>query len=215
MFQGKNGERSAQLMHISEGFLSPRILVAGAVIAGAGVAWGLKKMDSDRIVRAAMASSVFFLASLINVKVGPSSTHLSLIGPIGLLMGWSSFPVIFTALLLQAVLFQFGGLLVLGANTASMGSAAVIAYLLFGRAVRGKNLKVAASASFAAGFFAVLLGAIFVGIWLVSSDPGMTTAAEAIVIIHLPLAAVEGAVAMFMTAFLNKTFPNVLSMAEK
>jgi cobalt/nickel transport system permease protein len=32
-------------MHISEGVLSPPVLVAGAVLTAAGVAMGLKKMD--------------------------------------------------------------------------------------------------------------------------------------------------------------------------
>jgi cobalt/nickel transport system permease protein len=171
-------------------------------------------MNSDRIVRVAMASSVFFLASLINIKVGPSSTHLSLIGPIGILLGWSAFPAIFTALLLQAVLFQFGGILVLGANTASMGTAAVIVHLLFGKMIRGGSLKIAAAAAFAAGFLAVLLGAGFVGLFLALSDPGMATAAKTMLAVHVPLGLIEGAAALFMTVFLKRTFPDVLGMAE-
>ena len=202
-------------MHISEGFLSPPVLAAGGAIAAAGVAWGLKKMDYDKIVRVAMASSVFFLASLINIKIPPSSTHMSMIGPIGLLLGWSAYPAIFAALLLQAVLFQFGGLVVLGANTASMGTSAVLVYILFGRAVRGKNLKLAAAASYAGGFLAVMFGAAFVGLWLTLSDPAMITAAKTLLLVHIPVAAIEGAVALFMTLFLKRSFPDVLGIEKK
>ena len=201
-------------MHISEGFLSPQALAAGAAITAAGVAWGLKKTDPDRIVRVAMASSVFFLASLIKVPIGPTSTHLSLIGPIGILLGWSAYPAIFVALLLQAVLFQFGGLLVLGANAASMGTAAALVHILFGRAVRGGNGMTAAIASFAAGFTAVVLGVMFVGTWLTISDPGFSAASKAFVASHAPLAFVEGAATCWMTAFLRRTFPDVLGMAR-
>ncbi|MDR1943686.1 MAG: cobalt transporter CbiM [Synergistaceae bacterium] len=197
-------------MHISEGFLSPPALAAGWALAGAGVAWGLKKMDADRVVRVSMASSVFFLASLVNVKFGPSSTHLSLIGPIGLMLGWTSFPAIFTALLLQAVLFQFGGLFVLGANTACMATPAVCVHLIFGKAIRSDNAKLASSASFASGFFAVLIGAGLVGALLTLSDPGMALAAETIFAAHVPLALLEGMTTLFMVLFLKRAFPDML-----
>ncbi|MDR1650320.1 MAG: cobalt transporter CbiM [Synergistaceae bacterium] len=202
-------------MHISEGFLSPGVLVSGFVIAGAGVAYGLKKTDPDRIVRVSMTSSVFFLASLVNIRVGPGSAHMSLIGAMGLMLGWSSFPAVFTALLLQAALFQFGGLFVLGVNTASMASAAVMVHLLFGGAVRasGGSEKLAAAASFAAGFIGVFLGAAFSGLWLAASDPGLSGAAWALIAVHLPAAFLEGAVTLAMTAFLRRTFPDVLGMA--
>ncbi|MDR3165002.1 MAG: cobalt transporter CbiM [Synergistaceae bacterium] len=201
-------------MHISEGILAPQILAAGVVIAGAEVAWGLKKTDHDKIVQVAMASSVFFLASLINIRLGPSSTHLSLIGPIGLILGWSAFPAIFVALLLQAVLFQFGGILVLGVNTVSMATAAVAAHLIFGRPVRSGSLKIAASSAFAAGFLAVLLGASLVGMFLSLSDYGMLTAAKTLVAAHIPLGLIEGAAAAFMITFLKRTHPDVLGMAR-
>ena len=56
-----------------------------------------------------------------------SSAHLILNGLLGVVLGWAAFPVIFVALLLQAVLFQFGGFTVLGVNTATMGLGALAA----------------------------------------------------------------------------------------
>jgi cobalt/nickel transport system permease protein len=207
--------QGASELHISEGFLSPAALAAGAAVAASGVAIGLKRMDPDKIVRVAMASSVFFLASLVNIKIGPAaSTHLSLVGAMGLLLGWCAFPAIFTALLLQAVLFQFGGLLVLGANTASMGTAAICAHLLFGRAARSESARVAAAASFAAGSLAVLLGAMFVGAWLSFSDPRMITTAKAVLVAHIPLAILEGIATLFMTLFLRRAYPDVMKDSE-
>jgi cobalt/nickel transport system permease protein len=197
-------------MHISEGFLSPAALATGWAIAGAGVYIGLKRTDPDGIVRVAMASSVFFLASLVNVKIGPSSTHFSLVGPVGLLLGWSAFPAIFTALFLQAILFHFGGLGVLGANTVSMGFAAISAYILFGRAVRSGGTVVFTATSFAAGFSAVLIGAAIVGVWLVFSDRSMIVPAYTLLSVHLPLAVLEGVASLFMTAFLRQTYPDLL-----
>ena len=197
-------------MHISEGFLSPQMLATGWAIAGAGVAVGLKKVNMDKIVPVAAMSSVFFLASLINVKVGPSSTHLSMIAPIGLILGWSSFPAVMVALILQAVLFQFGGLLVLGVNTVTIALPALIVYLLFARAVRGQRPMRAAAASFAAGFLAVVLCAVGVGCFLGFSDANFLGAVKVVFLTHLPLAVIEGVITLFLVAFLKKAAPDIL-----
>ena len=201
-------------MHISEGVLSPQMLAAGWAVAGIGVAVGLKKLNPDKIVRVAVFSSVFFLASLISIRVGPGSTHLSLIAPMGLVLGWSVFPAVMTALLLQAVLFQFGGLLVLGANTADMAGAGLVVWLLFGRLVRGGSARVAAVASFAAGFVAVLLAAGGMGFFIGFSDSGLLKAFGVVFAAHLPLALIEGIITLFMTGFLKKTAPDILAGVE-
>ena len=129
-------------MHISEGILSGPVLISGVVLAAAGTAIGLKKLDYERIPRAAILSAAFFVASLIHVPIGPSSVHLILNGIIGLILGWGAFPVILVALVLQAVFFQFGGITTLGVNTMIMAFPAIICYYLFGGLVR-KRLRIA------------------------------------------------------------------------
>ena len=199
-------------MHISEGILSGSVLAAGWAGTCALTAIGLKKTDTSRIVRTALVSSAFFLASLVNVRVGPSSTHLSLLAPMGLILGWGVFPAVFTGLLLQAVLFGFGGLLVLGVNTFIMGSAALSVYLLFGRIIReSKNRPVVMCVSFIAGAMAVILGAGLVGVCLSLTDNNFLNAAKVIVNAHLPLALIEGAVNAFMVMWLKKSAPEFLS----
>jgi len=126
-------------MHISEGVLSAPVLVTGAALAVTGISVGLKKMDYEKIPQVAVLSSAFFVASLIHVPIGPSSVHLILNGINGLLLGWLCFPSILVALALQAILFQFGGITVLGVNTVTMALPALIGYYLFGRLIKGKN----------------------------------------------------------------------------
>jgi cobalt/nickel transport system permease protein len=198
-------------MHISEGLLSPQVLAVGWAAAGIGTAVGLKKLNPDKIVRVAVFSSVFFLASLINVRVGPSSTHLSLIAPVGLVLGWSVFPALLTALLLQAVLLQFGGLLVLGVNTTDMALPGLIVYLLFAAQIRKRSGSAAAVLAFAAGFLAVVLAAAGAGLCLHLSDPGMAGAVKVLLAAHLPLALAEGAITLFMAGFLKRAAPEVFS----
>ena len=113
-------------MHISEGVLSTPVLLSGAALTVVGTAIGLKKMDYDRIPQVAVLSAAFFVASLIHVPIGPSSVHLILNGLLGLLLGWAAFPAILVGLALQALLFQYGGLIVLGVNTFNMAMPAVV-----------------------------------------------------------------------------------------
>ena len=199
-------------MHISEGILSGSVLISGWIGTTAGIAYGLKKTESEKIVRTALISSAFFLASLVNVRIGPSSTHLTLLAPMGLILGYSVFPAVFVALLLQALLFHFGGLLVLGANTFIMGISALSVYILFGKVIRESDKKfLTFTISFIAGALAVMLGAFLVGLFLGLTDGNFLTAAKIIIVAHVPLALIEGIVTGFLISWLKKSSPEVLS----
>ena len=150
-------------MHISEGVLSAPVLVSGMALTAVGTAIGLKKLDYDHIARAGMLSAAFFVASLIHVPVGPSNVHLILNGIVGLLLGWAAFPVILVALILQAVLFQFGGITTLGVNTIIMALPAVFSYMAFRPLITLTN-PVAMIGAFACGFLSVFIGAVLVGL---------------------------------------------------
>ena len=186
-------------MHISEGVLSGGVLIATWAASSAGIAIGLKKTDPDKIVGTALISSAFFLASLVNLKLGPSSVHLTLVAPMGLILGWAVFPAVFVALLLQAVLFQFGGFLVLGANTFSLGTSALVTYIIFGKLAR-KNFVWA----LVAGAFAVMLVACITGALLMLTDINFLGGAKLLIIAHLPLALIEGVVTAFLMSWLKR-----------
>ncbi|MBQ6773708.1 MAG: cobalt transporter CbiM [Synergistaceae bacterium] len=199
-------------MHISEGILSGGMLITGWAGSCAGLAIGLKKTDMNKITRTALLSSGFFLASLVNIKLGPSSTHLSLLAPMGLILGWGVFPAVFIALLLQALLFHFGGLLVLGANNFIMSISSLIIYILFGRLIRDSSNKILVTTlAFISGALAVIIAAFLVGLFLTLSDSNFINAAKLIVIAHVPLALIEGLVTSFIIAWLKKSAPEFLS----
>jgi cobalt/nickel transport system permease protein len=197
-------------MHISEGVIAAPVLVAGAAVAVAGCAVGLKKMDLQNTPKVAVMSSVFFVASLIHVPVGPTSVHLVLNGLIGLLLGWMSFPALLVALLLQAILFQFGGITTLGVNTVAMALPAVVCYLLYARLVRGNNKTVAAIASFLTGVTGVLLGGIIVALFLISTGEQFVAVAKLFVIVHFPVMLIEGVLTVFIVMFIRRIKPEVL-----
>lgn len=156
-------------MHISEGVLSAPVLIGGGALTAAGTAIGLKSLDYDRIMVVAILTSTFFIASLIHVPAGPASIHLVLNGLLGLLLGWTCFPAILVALLLQAVFFQFGGLSVIGVNTFNMAAAALASFYL----VRPwlKQQKTRAAAGFIGGFLSILLAALMMAASLLLPIP--------------------------------------------
>lgn len=197
-------------MHISEGVLSAPVLISGAAIAATGVAVGLKKMDSDKIPQVAVLSSAFFVASLIHVPIGPSSVHLILNGINGLLLGWMCFPSILVALALQAILFQFGGVTVLGVNTVNMALPGVICYYLFGRLVNRERWLVSLTAAFACGFLSVFFSGILVALSLLFTEQSFMSVAKLIVVAHLPIMIIEGIITLFCVAFLHRVKPELL-----
>jgi cobalt/nickel transport system permease protein len=194
-------------MHISEGVLSLPVIAGGWAIGAGLVAIGLKKTPVEQLPKTALVSAALFLASLVHVPVGPSSIHLTLLGLSGYLLGWPAIPALFVALLLQGLLFQFGGLLSLGANTVIMGAAALSGYAM--RLVFRRPGGLAVSA-FLAGFTAVITGAVLVVLALVLSANELRTTAALIMAANIPLAFVEGALTLFIVLFLVKTKPDVL-----
>ncbi len=197
------------IMHISEGVLSGPVLVSGIVLAAAGIAMGLKKLDYDRIPRAAILSASFFVASLIHVPIGPSSVHLILNGIVGLILGWGAFPVILVALALQALFFQFGGITTLGVNTVIMALPAVLCYYLFGSLV-GKGPRIALLAAFLCGSLSVLFGAVMVGLALTFTEENFLKVSYLVVTAHIPVMIIEGIITAFCVAFLKKVQPEML-----
>jgi cobalt/nickel transport system permease protein len=191
-------------MHISEGILSPPVLAAGWGFAAAGIAIGLKKTSPEVISKVAVLSAASFLISLVRVPVGPASVHLTLFGIMGVMLGIRVIPAIFIALLLQALLFQFGGLTVLGANTVNLSAAALAAYIIY----RYSPAKIPlAVKGFSAGFAAVIVGSTMVVSAIYISDGNFLTTAKLIFAANIPLALVEGIITMFILIFLQKMLP--------
>lgn len=196
-------------MHISEGVLSPAVLAGGAALAAAGTAIGLKKMDYEAIPRVAILSAAFFVATLIHVPVGPVGLHLVLNGLMGLLLGWLAVPAILIALFLQALLFQFGGLTVLGVNTITMALPAVVCFYLFRPFLRRPG-PMANIAAFACGFTAILLSGVLVAAALLFSGQGFLQVAELVLLAHIPVMVIEGFITLFIFLFLKKVRPEML-----
>lgn len=199
-------------MHISEGILSAPVLVSGATLTAAGTAIGLKKLDYDRVPQVAILSAGFFVACLVHVPIGPASTHLILNGLMGLFLGWVAFPAILIGLILQAALFQFGGLTSLGVNCLNMALPAVLCFYAFRRGIRSENMTLSMTASFLCGSIAVLLGSLMLALSLVCSGEHFLVVAKVVVMAHLPVMVIEGLITALCVRFLKRVKPEILEV---
>ena len=96
-------------MHIADGVLTLESTVVVSAISLVCLYISIKSIKDEKITLAAAMSAMFFIATFIHVPLGVTQIHLVLIGVIGILIGWMSFISIFIALVLQALLLGYGG----------------------------------------------------------------------------------------------------------
>ncbi len=200
-------------MHISEGILSAPVLISGAALTAAGTIAGLKKLDLDRIIEVSMLTATFFIASLIHVPIGPASIHLVLNGLLGIMLGWACFPAILVGLLMQAIFFQYGGLMVLGVNTLTMALPAIVCFYLVRPLI--KKPKTRPVAGFIAGSTAIFLSAVGLALALAFTDAGFLTTAKITVLANIPIMIIEGFITMFIVSFIGRVHPELIPGVEQ
>ncbi|NDV00275.1 cobalt transporter CbiM [Pseudoroseicyclus tamaricis] len=181
-------------MHIADGALSGPVLIGGAVLAVAGTAVGLRKLDMETMPVTGVLSATFFVASLVHIPVGATSVHLIMNGLAGLVLGWAAFPALAVALLLQAVFFGFGGLTVLGVNTFNIAAPAVLMHYLCRQGVVNANPRVAALWGGISGAGAILATTVLVALSLALSGDQFLPAARLTFLIHIPVMVIEALV---------------------
>jgi cobalt/nickel transport system permease protein len=130
-------------------------------------------------------------------------------GLAGLVLGWAAFPALFVGLLLQAIFFGFGGLMVLGINTLNIALPAVIVGMLFRKGALSANSKVAMLSGAAAGAGAILLTALMVALVLLASGQEFLAAAKLVVLAHLPVMVVEGLICAAAVLLVGRVKPEL------
>ena len=153
-------------MHIINKLLDLNVAAATSVIGGAGLWYGLRRLErrlgERAIVLMGTMAAFVFAAQMVNFPAGPCSGHLlggvlaaALVGP------WAGAVVIAAVLIVQCLLFGDGGLMALGANFINMGLVgAVGGYAIYApirRAVGGSRGVIVGA--MAAAWFSVLLAA--------------------------------------------------------
>ena len=194
-------------MHISEGVLSAPVLLAGWAVTAPAVAAILWRVRQSEIPRIACFSALFFVASFVHLPVGVSSMHLMLSGLVGAFLGSRAILAIFVALFLQGVFFGFGGLSVLGVNTAVIGFPAVLGGL-FAAAAKAQELKVRMQKIylFFAGFVPIVCSMLLLDLVLFISGREFFAIATLISLEGAILAVLEGIITLFALSFIAKFY---------
>ncbi len=203
-------------MHIVDGALSLPVLATGGAIALGSTALGLKKIDLDHIPQVGLLSAAFFLASLIHVPIGPSSVHLILNGLVGLVLGWTAFPAMLVGLLLQAVFFGFGGLVVLGVNLVNIALPAVMVHhLLKWPLPHAKSNNQMFVWGFLAGSLAIVFTTGLVALSLFFSGEEFLAAAQLVFYAHVPVMILEGFLTGAAVVLISRVKPEMLQLSTQ
>ena len=200
------------MAHIPDGVLSVPVLLGGAAATAAGLTWSVRSLNAATIPRTAVLSAMFFVASLIAVPVGPSSVHLLLTGLMGILLGPLTVAAVFVALILQSVMFGFGGLTTLGVNTLIIAGPGVVFGTLLAPLIRRSPPGRAGVLAGACGALAVAGTGAGVAAALALSSSDYIPSAKIIIATYLPLMAAEALVAGFAVTYLKRAKPEALDL---
>jgi cobalt/nickel transport system permease protein len=156
------------MAHIPDGFLSPGVIAGTTAASAAALALAARRSrnrlgEGEAPLLGAMTAFVF-AAQMLNFPLGAgTSAHLLGGVMVGVLVGpWSGMLVMFSVILVQALLFQDGGIAALGANTLNMavlGAGVGYAVYRFLHTLLGEGrLRLLSAAAVAAWLSAVLVG---------------------------------------------------------
>ncbi len=198
-------------MHISDGILSAPVLIAGFIGTVAMAAYTLRQLDLDDIPKVSVITSVFFVASLIHVPIGPSSVHLILGGLVGVVLGMRAFPAIMLGIILQTILFGHGGVTVIGVNTMMLGGGGLMAYAVWQLRHRFNIKKKEMIFGGLAGAMGIFSSGMVLALSLVTTGEEFIATAWYTLIAHIPVMIIEALVVGSCAAFLARVKPDALA----
>lgn len=193
-------------MHIADGVLPTSLCLGAAALSLVSVAAFSRRIRPEEAPRIGIATALAFVVSLIQFPIGGVSVHLGLYGLLGILLGRRAVPVVFFALLLQALFLQHGGLVSLGVNTLNMGAGALAALAVW--SIGRIPFRVRA---FAAGFVGSLLPAVMMATEFYFVDYGRGF--FLIAALYTVVAIAEGTVALVLVDCFRRLKPEVLAQA--
>ena len=208
-------------MHIPDGFLSLGVsLVFWAltvVFVGVAIYRTRDELGERQVPLMGVMAAFIFAAQMINFPVaGGTSGHLLGGALAAIVLGpWAGILVMTTVIAVQALVFQDGGLVVMGANIFNMGIlTALVGYGLYRGAInrsRGARLTVAGIAA----WLSVLAGALMTAfqLWL-SGTSALRVVFPAMLGIHTLIGIGEALITVAALAFIMQTRPDLLPDGE-
>ena len=204
-------------LHIPDGFLSLFVsLVCWAITAlilAIAISRTNKSLGEKQVPLMGVMAAFIFAAQMINFPVaGGTSGHLLGGALAAIILGpWPAMLVMTAVITVQGLLFQDGGLLVMGANILNMGIlTAAIGYGLY-RGTFGSSRTVKLAVAGIASWLSVIAGALMTSLqlWL-SGTSNLQTVVLAMLSVHTLIGLGEALITVAALTFLFQTRPDLL-----
>jgi cobalt/nickel transport system permease protein len=210
-------------MHIPDGFLSVPVSIVLWIISLAAIAYALRRVQADlgerQVPLMGVLAACIFAGQMLNFSVtGGTSGHLVGAAIATILLGpWAAILVMTCVVGVQAIIFQDGGLLVLGANIFNMGligvAVAYFVYRSFQKLGSGKPWEVFAG-GFAAAWLSIFIASLAAALQLaLSGTSPANIALPAMAGIHALIGIGEGLITVGALAFLSTARRDLLQPA--
>ena len=214
-----------QPMHIPDGFLSIMVDLLLWIAAIIAVGYSLKRVGQDigerQVPLMGVLAAAIFAGQMLNFTVaGGTSGHLMGAAIATILVGpWAAILVMTSVVAVQALIFQDGGLLVLGANIFNMAVVGVAVSFVTYHAIRklagGRNWGIFVG-GFIAGWLSVEITALAVAIELaLSGTSPANIAIPAMGGIHALIGIGEGLITLGALTFLYASRPDLVKQGEE
>ena len=212
-----SGNLRPVLLHTPDGFLSVGVSLVFWLIAIGFVGLAIRRTQGQlgerQVPLMGVMAAFIFAAQMINFPVaGGTSGHLLGGALAAIVLGpWAGILVMTTVIAVQALVFQDGGLVVMGANIFNMGIlTALIGYGLY-RASVGRQRSVRLATAGVAAWLSVIAGALAVSfqLWL-SGTSALRVVFPAMLGVHAVIGIGEALITVAALAFIARTRPDVL-----
>ncbi len=208
-------------MHIPDGFLNLPVSLITWIIALALIVVALNQVQAKYQERTVpimgVCAAFIFAAQMINFPIpGGTSGHLLGGTLAGILLGpWAGSLVMAVVFIVQAFIFQDGGITVLGANIVNMGLIGTFGGYFLYRSIRltiGRDSwRAMAIATAVSAWTSVFIASILVAIELaLSGTVPLNVALSAMAFWHLLIGIGEALITLVVVSFIWRTRPDLL-----
>ncbi len=216
------GGGSLQL-HTPDGFLTPAVALVMWAVTAIVVAFAIRQtnrtLDERAIPLMGVTAAFIFAGQMVNFPVAPGTSGHLLGGVLAavLLGPWAGTLVMTAVVTVQALLFQDGGLVVLGANIFIMGIVGTLgayaAYRFLTRLLGGEARGRVPAAAVAA-WLAVMGGALSIGLMLLASNATTLEVMGVILSVHALIGIGEAAITIAALVFIQATRPDLFRLRD-
>jgi len=211
-------------MHIPDGFLSTLVSIVLWVVSAVAVAYALRRVGRDlgerQVPLMGVLAAAIFAGQMLNFSVtGGTSGHLLGAALATILLGpWAAVIILTSVVSIQALIFQDGGLLALGANLFNMAVIGVtVSYFVYTsirKLARGKSWGIFGG-GFAAAWLSIVIAALACALELaLSGTSPANISVPAMGGIHMLIGIGEGLITVGALAFLYAARRDLLHIGD-